>query len=52
MKLIKFVKGSHESNIIVNGPKSFTAVTLATSKNFKTEKGAEKYMNKYGFVRA
>ena len=52
MTIIDYIKGSaNKGSIIIHDPKSYTAVTLASSKNFKSLKGAEKYMTKFGYVK-
>lgn len=56
---IEFIKGSKIDNeincgISVNnygGQTTFIAVTYSESKTFKTESGAEKWLNKMGFER-
>lgn len=49
-KLIEYKKGSTEGAIIVHDSKKlFTAVTFATSKTFKTLRGADVYMTKLGY---
>ena len=51
MEQIDYVRGNYlKGGIIPNGDKTFTAVTGASSKDFKTLKGAQKYMAKFGYV--
>ena len=51
--LIEFIKiGSSTKGGIIEGTNGyFTAVGGAFSKDYKTVKGAEKYMNKMGYKR-
>lgn len=49
-KLIEYKRGNTEAAIICHGSKKlFTAVTVATSRTFKTLRGADMYMNKLGY---
>ena len=55
MKQIDFIKGkTSKGAIIQNGSVATTityiAVTMASSKTFKTLKGAEKYMAKFEYM--
>lgn len=52
--LIEFIKtnGATKGGIIEGTNGYFTAVGGAFSKDYKTLKGAEKYMNKMGYERA
>lgn len=48
-------KSELEGAITVNsncGRDSFIAVTASSSKTFKSMKGAEKYMNSFGYFKA
>lgn len=52
MIIIDYIKGSaNKGAIIIHDSKTHTAVTLASSKNFKSLKGAEKYMTKFGYIK-
>jgi hypothetical protein len=52
MLIIDYIKGSaNKGAIIIHDSKTHTAVTLASSKNFKSLKGAEKYMTKFGYIK-
>ena len=54
MKQMDFIKGkANKGAIIPNGYAgqiTYIAVTIATSRDFKTLKGAERYMAKFGYV--
>ena len=54
MTIINYVKGkSNKGAIIQNGYAgsiTYIAVTIATSKTFKSLKGAQKYMAKFEYV--
>jgi hypothetical protein len=50
--VIEFVKGGNEGAIMEMLEGTFTAVTAVKSKDFKTLKGAEKFMAKEGYSRA
>lgn len=47
--IIDYHRGEDKGAILINGERSFIAVTIATSKTFKSLKGAEKYMSKYDY---
>lgn len=52
MTIIDYKKSENtEGAIINNNGKGYIAVTCATSKNFKTLKGAERYMNNMGYFK-
>ena len=52
MTIIDYKKSENtEGAIINNNCKGYIAVTCATSKNFKTLKGAERYMNNMGYFK-
>lgn len=52
MTIIDYKKSENtEGAIINNNGKGYIAVTCATSKNFKTLKGAEIYMNNMGYFK-
>ena len=52
MIIIDYKKSENtEGAIINNNGKCYIAVTCATSKNFKTLKGAERYMNNMGYFK-
>jgi hypothetical protein len=46
-----FAKGGNEGCIMESNEGVFTAVTAVKSKDFKTLKGAEKFMAKEGYSR-
>lgn len=46
MKIIDYARKDLKSSILVNGEKSFIAVTATESKTFRSMKGAEKFMEK------
>lgn len=50
--IIDYQRGEDKGAILINGEHSFIAVTIATSKTFKSFKGAEKYMDKYNYKKA
>ena len=54
MTTTNYIKGkSNKGGIMENiyaGQKSYIAVTVATSKTFKSLKGAQKYMAKFDYV--
>ena len=51
MKQIDYIKKNYsKGGIIQDNVKEFTAVTMASTKDFKTLKGAERYMTKFGYV--
>ncbi len=48
-KIIDYNYGEDKGAIIVNDEHSYIAVTVATSKTFRSLKGAEKYMSKFDY---
>lgn len=50
-KLIEYKRGNTDDGAIIvhDSKKLFTAVTVATSKTFKTLRGADVYMTKLGY---
>lgn len=46
MKIIDYARKDLKGSILVNGEKSFIAVTATESKTFRSMKGAEKFMAK------
>lgn len=49
MKIIKYKRDDDEGAIIVNGQDQYIAVTLSTSKKFKSMKGAHRFLDSYGY---
>ena len=49
MKIIDYRRGEAEGGILVNGEKSYIAVTASTSKKFKSLRGAQKFLESYGY---
>ena len=53
MAIIDYKKSENTDGAIINNNgKGYIAVTCATSREFKTLKGAERYMNKMGYHKA
>lgn len=46
MKIIDYARKDLKGSILVNGEKSFIAVTATESKTFRSMRGAEKFMAK------
>ena len=52
MTIIFYKKSENTVGAIINNNgKGYITVTCATSKNFKTLKGAERYMNNMGYFK-
>lgn len=49
MEIIDYRRGETEGGILVNGEKSYIAVTASTSKKFKSLRGAQKFLESYGY---
>lgn len=49
--IIEYKRGGNNGSIIEGTNGYFTAVTATTSKDYKTIKGAEKFMAKMGYER-
>ena len=53
MIILDYVKGKENKGaLMINdsyNPPIYTGVTMVSSKDFKTIKGAEKYMGKFGY---
>lgn len=53
MKQMDYIKGKCNKGAVIEniyaGQKSYIAVTISTSKTFKSLKGAEKYMDKFEY---
>lgn len=47
-----YIKGGNKGCIMESNEGLFTAVTAVKSKDFKTLKGAEKFMEKNGYTKA
>jgi hypothetical protein len=47
-----YIKGGNKGSIMESLEGIFTAVTAVKSKDFKTLKGAEKFMAKEGYTKA
>lgn len=49
MKIIDYKRGNDEGGILVNGKDQYIAVTASTSKKFKSLRGAQKFLESYGY---
>ena len=49
MKIIDYKRGNDEGGILVNGKDQYIAVTASTSKKFKSLRGAQKFLENYGY---
>lgn len=49
MKIIDYKRGNEEGGILVNGKDQYIAVTASTSKKFKSLRGAQKFLESYGY---
>lgn len=49
MKIIDYKRGNDEGGILVNGKDQYIAVTVSTSKKFKSLRGAQKFLESYGY---
>jgi len=56
MKIVKYYKNANkagnEGSIAYIENNRYLAVTKVDSKTYKTLKGAEKFMSKYGYIKA
>ncbi len=49
MKTIDYKRGNDEGGILINGKGQYIAVTVSTSKKFKSLRGAQKFLESYGY---
>ena len=49
MEIIDYKRGNDEGGILVNGKDQYIAVTVSTSKKFKSLRGAQKFLESYGY---
>lgn len=49
MKIIDYKRGNDEGGILINGKDQYIAVTVSTSKKFKSLRGAQKFLECYGY---
>ena len=49
MEIIDYKRGNDEGGILVNGKDQYIAVTASTSKKFKSLRGAQKFLESYGY---
>lgn len=49
MEIINYKNGSASGGIIINGKDQYIAVTVSTSKKFKSLRGAQKFLESYGY---
>ena len=49
MEIINYKNGSANGGIIINGKDQYIAVTVSTSKKFKSLRGAQKFLESYGY---
>ena len=49
MEIIDYRRGENKGGILVNGKDQYIAVTEATSKKFKSLRGAQKFLESYGY---
>ncbi len=49
MEIIDYRRGEAEGGILVNGKDQYIAVTASTSKKFKSLRGAQKFLESYGY---
>lgn len=49
MKIIDYKRGNDEGGILINGKDQYIAVTASTSKKFKSLRGAQKFLESYGY---
>lgn len=49
MKIIDYKRGNDEGGILINGKDQYIAVTMSTSKKFKSLRGAQKFLESYGY---
>lgn len=49
MKIIDYKRGNDEGGILINGKDQYIAVTVSTSKKFKSLRGAQKFLESYGY---
>lgn len=49
MKIIDYKRGNDEGGILVNGKDQYIAFTASTSKKFKSLRGAQKFLESYGY---
>lgn len=49
MKIIDYKRGNDEGGILINGKDQYIAVTVSTSKEFKSLRGAQKFLESYGY---
>lgn len=49
MEIINYKRGNDEGGILVNGKDQYIAVTVSTSKKFKSLRGAQKFLESYGY---
>lgn len=49
MDIIDYKRGNDEGGILVNGKDQYIAVTVSTSKKFKSLRGAQKFLESYGY---
>lgn len=48
MKIIDYKRGNDEGGILINGKDQYIAVTVSTSKKFKSLRGAQKFWKAMG----
>ena len=49
MEIIDYKRGNNEGGILINGKDQYIAVTVSTSKKFKSLQGAQKFLESYGY---
>lgn len=49
MEIIDYKRGNDEGGILINGKDQYIAVTVSTSKKFKSLRGAQKFLESYGY---
>jgi len=49
MEIIDYKRGNNEGGILINGKDQYIAVTVSTSKKFKSLRGAQKFLESYGY---
>lgn len=49
MKIIDYKRGNDEGGSLINGKDQYIAVTVSTSKKFKSLRGAQKFLESYGY---
>lgn len=49
MEIIDYKRGNAEGGILINGKDQYIAVTVSTSKKFKSLRGAQKFLESYGY---